>query len=84
MQINHPGRQTMAALGQPGWSPSEVAVDLGKHSKLIAKPKALNEPKSDRLFSALRTPPGKPKRRDLPACRFTRPTAISINQFHPH
>lgn len=43
MQINHPGRQTMAALGQPGWSPSEVAVDLGKHSKLIAKPKALNE-----------------------------------------
>jgi len=43
MQINHPGRQTLAALGQPGWSPSEVAVDLGKHSKLIAKPKALNE-----------------------------------------
>lgn len=43
MQINHPGRQTMAALGQPGWAPSEVAVDLGKHSKLIAKPKALNE-----------------------------------------
>lgn len=43
MQINHPGRQTMAALGQPGWSPSEVAVDLGKHSKLIARPKALNE-----------------------------------------
>ncbi|MBN8709210.1 MAG: NADH:flavin oxidoreductase/NADH oxidase family protein [Verrucomicrobia bacterium] len=43
MQINHPGRQTMAVLGQPGWAPSEVAVDLGKHSKLIAKPKALNE-----------------------------------------
>lgn len=43
MQINHPGRQTMAALGQPGWAPSEVAVDLGKHSNLIAKPKALNE-----------------------------------------
>lgn len=43
MQINHPGRQTMAALGQPGWAPSEVAVDLGKHSKLIAKPKALDE-----------------------------------------
>jgi 2,4-dienoyl-CoA reductase-like NADH-dependent reductase (Old Yellow Enzyme family) len=43
MQINHPGRQTMAALGQPGWAPSEVAVDLGKHSKLFSKPKALNE-----------------------------------------
>jgi 2,4-dienoyl-CoA reductase-like NADH-dependent reductase (Old Yellow Enzyme family) len=43
MQINHPGRQTMATLGQPGWAPSEVAVDLGKHSKLIARPRALSE-----------------------------------------
>jgi len=43
MQINHPGRQTMASLGQPGWAPSEVSVDLGKHSKIIAKPKALSE-----------------------------------------
>lgn len=43
MQINHPGRQVMAAHGQPGWAPSEVAVDLGKHSKLIAKPRAMTE-----------------------------------------
>lgn len=43
MQINHPGRQTMAALGQPGWAPSEVAMDLGKNSKLFASPKALND-----------------------------------------
>ena len=41
MQISHPGRQVWAAHGQPGWAPSEVAVDLGKHSKLMAKPKAL-------------------------------------------
>ena len=43
MQINHPGRQVMAAQGQPGWAPSEVAVDLGKHSRLIAKPRAMTE-----------------------------------------
>lgn len=43
MQINHPGRQVMAAQGQPGWAPSEVVVDLGKHSKLIAKPQAMSE-----------------------------------------
>lgn len=43
MQINHPGRQTMAALGQPGWAPSAVAVDLGKHSSLFPKPQALEE-----------------------------------------
>jgi 2,4-dienoyl-CoA reductase-like NADH-dependent reductase (Old Yellow Enzyme family) len=50
MQINHPGRQTMAALGQPGWAPSEVAVDLGKHSKLIARPKALSEMQIRRII----------------------------------
>lgn len=43
MQISHPGRQVMAALGQPGWAPSAVAVDLGKHSKLIAPPREMSE-----------------------------------------
>ena len=41
MQINHPGRQVMAAQGQPGWAPSAVAVDLGKHSKLLAAPREM-------------------------------------------
>ena len=43
MQINHPGRQVMAAMGQPGWGPSDVRVDLGKHSGLIAKPREMDE-----------------------------------------
>jgi 2,4-dienoyl-CoA reductase-like NADH-dependent reductase (Old Yellow Enzyme family) len=43
MQINHPGRQVRATMGQPGWGPSEVAVDLGKHSKMMAKPQAMTE-----------------------------------------
>lgn len=43
MQINHPGRQVWAALGQPGWAPSEIAVDLGKHSKLFAPVQAMTD-----------------------------------------
>lgn len=38
MQINHPGRQIMAELGGVTWSPSDVALELGKHSKLFARP----------------------------------------------
>ena len=38
MQINHPGRQVMADLGGVTWSPSDVALELGKHSKLFARP----------------------------------------------
>ncbi len=43
MQINHPGRQVFADLGQPGWAPSEVTMNLGKHTKLFSKPRALSE-----------------------------------------
>lgn len=43
MQINHPGRQTYKSLGGKTLSPSDVALDLGKHSSLFAKPKAMTE-----------------------------------------
>nr|BDT27752.1 NADH:flavin oxidoreductase/NADH oxidase family protein [Bacteriovorax sp. HI3] len=42
MQINHPGRQTLAVLGQIAWAPSEVALDMGKQSKLFSKPKSMS------------------------------------------
>ncbi len=41
MQINHPGRQTQAALGQGAVAPSAVALDLAQYSKLFAQPRAL-------------------------------------------
>lgn len=41
MQINHPGRQTYADLGQGAVAPSAVPVDLGKLSNLLAQPRAL-------------------------------------------
>ena len=43
MQINHPGRQVFAALHGKAVGPSDVAVDLGKRSNMLAQPKALTE-----------------------------------------
>lgn len=43
MQINHPGRQVFAAMGETAWAPSPVALQMGKHSKLFAQPRALDE-----------------------------------------
>ena len=43
LQINHPGRQTPASLGQASWAPSAVALDLGAFSKMFALPKAMTE-----------------------------------------
>ena len=43
MQINHPGRQMQANLGQPTVAPSAVALELGGLSKLFPLPKALED-----------------------------------------
>ena len=43
MQINHPGRQMPANLGQVSWAPSAVALDLGKMSRHFKPPQALTE-----------------------------------------
>jgi len=43
MQINHPGRQVYAAMGGKVLSPSNIALDMGKHSKLFAQPSPMSE-----------------------------------------
>jgi 2,4-dienoyl-CoA reductase (NADPH2) len=43
MQINYPGRQMPAALGQETVAPSAVALDLGRFSRQFAAPKAMTE-----------------------------------------
>lgn len=50
IQINHPGRQLLAALGQPAMGPSEVAVDLPGLEALFAKPRALSESEIEALI----------------------------------
>ncbi|MDH0301719.1 MULTISPECIES: NADH:flavin oxidoreductase/NADH oxidase family protein [unclassified Pseudomonas] len=44
LQINHPGRQMRANLGQVTWAPSAVALDLGKMSRHFATPQAMTTP----------------------------------------
>jgi 2,4-dienoyl-CoA reductase-like NADH-dependent reductase (Old Yellow Enzyme family) len=43
LQINHPGRQMPANLGQPTWAPSAVAMELGKLSKHFGVPLEMPE-----------------------------------------
>lgn len=41
LQINHPGRQMPANLGQQTWAPSAIALDLGRMSKHFDTPGAM-------------------------------------------
>lgn len=43
LQINHPGRQMRANLGQETWAPSAVPLDLGKMSKHFKTPHAMTQ-----------------------------------------
>lgn len=43
LQINHPGRQMRANLGQQTWAPSAVALDLGKMSKHFSTPREMSD-----------------------------------------
>jgi len=43
MQINHPGRQVFRKMGGKVLSPSDIPLDMGKHSGLFGQPKAMSE-----------------------------------------
>ena len=43
LQINHPGRQVFAAMGQEAVAPSAIGVDMGACSHLFPVPRALDE-----------------------------------------
>nr|WP_324606261.1 hypothetical protein [Streptomyces globisporus] len=41
MQINHPGRQVASDMPGVVWGPSDVGVDLGRHSSRFGRPTAM-------------------------------------------
>lgn len=43
MQINHPGRQVFKKMGGKVLSPSDVALNMGKHSSMFSVPKPMDE-----------------------------------------
>ncbi|MEO9334445.1 NADH:flavin oxidoreductase/NADH oxidase family protein [Ectopseudomonas guguanensis] len=51
LQINHPGRQMQANLGQPTWAPSAVALELGKLSRRFATPQAMTPAMIDEVIA---------------------------------
>ncbi|MCW3478739.1 NADH:flavin oxidoreductase/NADH oxidase family protein [Neisseriaceae bacterium JH1-16] len=50
LQINHPGRQMQANLGQLTWAPSAVPLALGKMSKHFNTPQAMTQEVIDEVI----------------------------------
>ncbi|MBV6659730.1 NADH:flavin oxidoreductase/NADH oxidase family protein [Pseudomonas yamanorum] len=51
MQINHPGRQLMADMGQEAVGPSAIAVNISGLKNVFAVPRALNEQDIENLIN---------------------------------
>jgi 2,4-dienoyl-CoA reductase-like NADH-dependent reductase (Old Yellow Enzyme family) len=51
MQINHPGRQVFKNMGGKVLSPSDIALNMGKHSALFSRPKAMTQDDIDDVIS---------------------------------
>ncbi|MER7823388.1 2,4-dienoyl-CoA reductase-like NADH-dependent reductase (Old Yellow Enzyme family) [Streptomyces sp. CG 926] len=51
MQINHPGRQVSSDMPGIAWAPSDIGIDLGKHTKAFARPTAMT---SDDIEATIR------------------------------
>ncbi|MFD9126581.1 NADH:flavin oxidoreductase/NADH oxidase family protein [Kitasatospora sp. NPDC059571] len=47
MQINHPGRQVASDMPGVVWGPSDLGVDLGKHSGRFGRPSAMTAQQID-------------------------------------
>lgn len=47
MQINHPGRQVASNMPGVVWGPSDVGVDLGRHSDRFGRPTAMTPAQID-------------------------------------
>ena len=53
VQINHPGRQMPAGLGQQTLAPSAIALDLGAQSKVFPVPREMTAAERQQALEAL-------------------------------
>jgi 2,4-dienoyl-CoA reductase-like NADH-dependent reductase (Old Yellow Enzyme family) len=57
MQINHPVRQVFKKMGGKVLSPSDVALNVGKHSSLFSAPKPMDESEIQDVVQRFTTTP---------------------------
>ena len=83
LQINHPGRQMQANLGQQTWAPSAVALELGNLSKRFATPLAMTETMIAEVIRRFAHTAQLAERAGLMVCRSTlRMATCSASSFH--
>ncbi|MCR9237838.1 MAG: NADH:flavin oxidoreductase/NADH oxidase family protein [Alphaproteobacteria bacterium] len=81
MQINHPGRQTYAMLGEEAVSASDVAVDIPGFSKNFRQPRALREDEIQTLIGRFATTAELAEKAGFSGVQIHAAHGYLINQF---
>jgi 2,4-dienoyl-CoA reductase-like NADH-dependent reductase (Old Yellow Enzyme family) len=81
MQINHPGRQVPASLGQPTIAPSAVPLDLGALSRMFPVPKEMTEQEIDDVVQQFARTAGLAERAGFTGVEIHAAHGYLINQF---
>lgn len=81
MQINHPGRQLYAALGEQAVAASPIGVDLGKYSKMMAVPRALEDGEILEIIDRLATTAALAEQAGFTGVQVHAAHGYLINQF---
>lgn len=81
MQINHPGRQTYAVLGEEAVSASDVAVDIPGLSKNFRQPRALLDSEIKDLITRFATTAGLAEKAGFSGVQIHAAHGYLINQF---
>ena len=82
MQINHPGRQVFKKMGGKVLSPSDVALNMGKHSAMFCAPKPMDEDEIQDVIQRFTTTASAPSKRVLMALKFMRLMVIYWRNFY--
>ncbi|MCL4165810.1 UNVERIFIED_CONTAM: hypothetical protein GTU68_021393, partial [Idotea baltica] len=81
MQINHPGRQTYAMLGEEAVSASDVAVNIPGLSKNFRRPRALREDEIQTLINRFATTAELAEKAGFSGVQIHAAHGYLINQF---
>jgi 2,4-dienoyl-CoA reductase-like NADH-dependent reductase (Old Yellow Enzyme family) len=81
MQINHPGRQVPANLGQPTVAPSAIPLELGALSRMFPVPREMTEQEIDDVVRRFARTAGLAERAGFTGVEIHAAHGYLINQF---
>lgn len=81
MQINHPGRQVYAAMGEEAVSASDIPVNLGQYSKLFSPPRALTAAEIETVVDRFATTAALAEKSGFTGVQIHAAHGYLINQF---